>query len=69
MFAGQPFGHFDVVEVSADRRVVSQLEIGAGSSGEAETRVTQQVAEQVTLALIEARQLGDVFGILGHEVG
>ncbi|MNL22755.1 hypothetical protein D3C87_1441150 [compost metagenome] len=69
MLASHPQGHLDVIEVRADLRVIDQLEIGAGHPGETETRRRQQIAEQITLGLIESRQLFDVLGMLGHKIG
>ncbi|MNL19272.1 hypothetical protein D3C87_1404640 [compost metagenome] len=68
MFTSHPQGHFDVIEIRANLRVIDQLEVSAGHASETEARRRQQITEQITLGLIEPRQLFHVFRVLGHEV-
>lgn len=65
----QPQRHVDIVQVRADLRIVHQLEISARRAGKVETRAVQQTAEQVALGLVKGRQLINMLGVPGHEVG
>ena len=69
VLTGQPFSQSDIAEIRTDRRVVRQLKVGPRGAREAEARTCQQIAEQITLGLVEGWQLCYMLGMRSHEIG